>query len=283
MSYSIKNEYLTATINPIGAELISLKSDAKNYIWDIDLNFWNKTSPILFPIVGKLKNESYTFNDKKYSLSRHGFARNFEFEVVQFHESSIVFSLQSNEETKENYPFDFELQIGYFLNEKSLKVTYKVINKNDFQMPFSIGGHPAFSLPNNFNNYSLEFEKQEILYNYSLENELLTNNFESIELINKKLFLSYSLFEKDALIFKSILSKKVTIFEKDKPYITVHFNNFPSLGIWTKIDAPFLCIEPWFGYADNENNNGNISQKEGIILLEKDKEFDCQYTIEINL
>lgn len=283
MEYNLKNKYLTATFNAIGAELTTFKSDNKNYIWDIDTNFWNKTSPILFPIVGRLKNDSYEYKGIKYSLPRHGFARNAVFKVIENNESRILFSFQSNSETKKSYPFDFELQIGYFLDEKSLKVTYKVINKNDFQMPFSIGGHPAFSLPNDFNNYSLEFEKKEILYNYSLENELLTNNFESIELVNKKLPLTYSLFEKDALIFKSILSKKVTIFEKDKPYITVHFNNFPSLGIWTKIHAPFLCVEPWFGYADNENNNGNISQKEGIILLEKDEEFDCQYTIEINL
>jgi galactose mutarotase-like enzyme len=285
MNYSIKNKYLTATINPIGAELTTLKSDSKNYIWEVDLQYWNKTSPILFPIVGRLINDTYIYNEKKYNLPRHGFARNFEFKVLEMNEISIVFSLESNNETKENYPFDFELQIGYFLDEKNLKVTYKVINKNDFEIPFSIGGHPAFSLPNTFEKYSLEFENQEILNNYSLENEMLTNDFEPIELENKTLLLSYSLFEKDALIFKSLQSKKVAILEEGKPFLSVIFNDFPSLGIWTKIGAPFLCIEPWFGFADNNGNincNNNINEKEGIVLLPMNKEFNCEYVIEIN-
>jgi galactose mutarotase-like enzyme len=189
--------------------------------------------------------------------------------------------MQSSLETKEIYPFDFELQIGYILDNKTLKVSYNVINKNDFDMPFSIGGHPAFSLPHNFENYSLVFEHNEILKNYSLVNELLTDDFETIALINKNLPLSYSLFEKDALIFKSLQSKSVTIFDNDQPYLKVSFNDFPSLGLWTKINAPFICIEPWLGYADNHNFKDDFTKKEGIINLNKNNSLKTEYTIEI--
>lgn len=281
MIYTIKNQYLTVNFNSIGAELTELKSADKNYIWNIDLQFWNKTSPILFPVVGKLKDESYFYNNKKYSLPRHGFARNFEFKVVEMSDSRIVFSLSSNDETKSVYPFEFELQIGYFLIENELKIQYKVINKTEIEMPFSIGAHPAFSLPNNFNNYCLEFEKQETLYNYSLRNELITNDFEVIELDNKLLQLNYSLFENDALIFKQIESKKVTILENLKPILSVNYKGFPSLGIWTKINAPFLCIEPWFGYADSENSSENILEKNGILILKTNEIFNSEYSIEI--
>jgi galactose mutarotase-like enzyme len=281
MNYTINNDFLTATFNPIGAELLELKTNQHNYIWTVDEQFWNKTSPILFPIVGKLKNETYLYNNKIYNLPRHGFARNQIFKVIEQTATAILFSIESSAETKEIYPFDFELQIGYTLEDKTLKVSYKVINKNDFDLPFSIGGHPAFSLTQPFKNYSLAFEHNEILNNYSLVNELLTNDFETIELKNKKLPLTYSLFEKDALIFKTLRSKSVTILENDKPYLKVSFNDFSSLGLWTKINAPFLCIEPWLGYADNQNFDGDFANKEGIINLNKKNTLKTEYTIEI--
>jgi galactose mutarotase-like enzyme len=281
MNYTINNEFLTASFNPVGAELVALKTNQHNYIWTVDEQFWNKTSPILFPIVGKLKDETYLYNNKNYNLPRHGFARNHKFEIIEQTDTKILFAMQSSLDTKEIYPFDFELQIGYILDNKTLKVSYNVINKNDFDMPFSIGGHPAFSLPHNFKNYSLVFEHNEILKNYSLVNELLTDDFETIALINKNLPLSYSLFEKDALIFKSLQSKSVTIFDNDQPYLKISFNDFPSLGLWTKINAPFICIEPWLGYADNQNFKNDFTKKEGIINLNKNNSLKTKYTIEI--
>jgi galactose mutarotase-like enzyme len=281
MNYTINNEFLTASFNPVGAELVELKTNQHNYIWTVDEQFWNKTSPILFPIVGKLKDETYLYNNKNYHLPRHGFARNHKFEIIEQTDTKILFAMQSSLDTKEIYPFDFGLQIGYILDNKTLKVSYNVINKNDFDLPFSIGGHPAFSLPHNFENYSLVFEHNEILKNYSLVNELLTNDFETIALLNKNLPLSYSLFEKDALIFKSLQSKSVTIFDNDQPYLKVSFNDFPSLGLWTKINAPFLCIEPWLGYADNHNFKDDFTKKEGIINLNKNNSLKTEYTIEI--
>jgi galactose mutarotase-like enzyme len=148
-------------------------------------------------------------------------------------------------------------------------------------MPFSIGAHPAFALNNNFENYELQFEKSENLIVSILENDLISNSIYSLPIENNSLPLNYSIFENDALIFKSIASKSVSIAENNIPFLKVHYENFPSLGIWTKNQAPFICIEPWIGYADTIENNGNIEDKEGIQILGVNQTFETNYLIEI--
>ena len=148
-------------------------------------------------------------------------------------------------------------------------------------MPFSIGAHPAFALPNNFENYELLFEKSENLVVSKLENDLISNSTYSLLLENSSLPLTYSLFENDALIIKTIDSKSVTITENRIPFLKVIYNDFPSLGIWTKSKAPFICIEPWIGYADTTDNNGNLEDKEGIQILGVNQTFETNYLIEI--
>lgn len=282
MTTTISNSNLTAQINSLGAELFSLKnSENKEYIWEGNPAFWGKHSPILFPIVGTLKNNSYHYNGIEYNLSRHGFAREMEFELIEKTENSVTFSLISSEETRKVYPFDFELQIIYSLDKSSLNIEYKVINKGKSQMPFSIGAHPAFSLPGNFENYSLEFEQDEPLEYHLLENDLISDKTKKLEVKNKILHLNYQLFENDALVFKSLQSKSLTILENSNPVLRVDFKDFPSLGIWTKSNAPFLCIEPWFGYSDTEENFGNLFEKEGIQILDKKEIFKSKFSIEI--
>ena len=281
MKVTIQNQKLTAEFNTKGAELISLKTENREYIWDGNPEFWGKHSPVLFPIVGTLKNNSFTHNNKVYNLSRHGFARDLEFEVLEQTENSIVFSLVSNSETLKLYPFDFEFQIKYFLEEKTLKIEYLVFNKNKEKMPFSVGAHPAFALPNDFDNYSLEFSENETLTYYLLENDLISEVSKSLILKNKKLPLSYSILENDALVFKTLKSKSITISENSKPFINVKFDAFPDLGIWTKPNAKFICIEPWFGYSDTTNCDGNLYKKEGIIVLNPNREFTTEFFIEI--
>jgi galactose mutarotase-like enzyme len=278
----IKNTFLTATINSFGAELCSLKNNEnKEYIWEGNPDFWGKHSPILFPIVGTLKNNSYQYNEIEYHLSRHGFARDMDFELVDKKENSVTFSIQSSEETLKVYPFIFELQIIYTLDKNSLNIEYKVMNNGKSKMPFSIGAHPAFALPGNFENYAIQFEKEESLEYYLLENDLISNKTKTLELQNKLVPLNYQLFKNDALIFKTLESNSVTILENSNPKLRVNFNNFPSLGIWTKMNAPFLCIEPWFGYSDTNENSGNLFEKEGIQILEENKTFRSEFSIEI--
>jgi len=282
LTTTISNSNLTAQINSLGAELFSLKnSKNKEYIWEGNPAFWGKHSPILFPIVGTLKNNSYHYNGIEYNLSRHGFAREMEFELIEKTENSVTFSLISSEETRKVYPFDFELQIIYSLDKSSLNIEYKVINKGKSQMPFSIGAHPAFSLPGNFENYSLEFEQDEPLEYHLLENDLISDKTKKLEVKNKILHLNYQLFENDALVFKSLQSKSLTILENSNPVLRVDFKDFPSLGIWTKSNAPFLCIEPWFGYSDTEENFGNLFEKEGITILDCNEVFKSKFSIEI--
>lgn len=282
MTTQITNSKITAQINHSGAELYSLKNDKyKEYIWEGNPVFWGKHSPILFPIVGTLKNNSYWYEGNEYHLSRHGFARDMEFDLIQKSENSAVFSLKSSIETRKVFPFDFELQIRYLLDEYKLNIEYKVFNKNEGLLPFSIGAHPAFALPKQFENYSLAFEQTEKLTSYQLENDLLSDTSETINLKKNKLSLSYSLFEKDALIFKTLKSSMVDILENGTPLLRVRFDDFPNLGIWTKNNAPFICIEPWLGYSDTINCSGNILEKEGIQLLKGYETFNSTFSIEL--
>ena len=282
MTTIIKNSILTAEIKHFGAELISLKTNLnKEYIWEGNPEFWGKHSPVLFPIVGTLKNNSFHHNEIEYHLSRHGFARDMEFELIDATENSAVFSILSSAETVKVYPFEFELQIIYTLNENNLSIIYKVINKGKTAMPFSIGAHPAFALPNQFENYVIAFEKEESLEYYLLENDLISNKTKKLEVHNKQVPLAYELFEDDALIFKTIKSKSLTILENENPILRVHFEDFPNLGIWTKMKAPFICIEPWFGYSDTTENSGNLFEKEGIQILESNATFHSKFSIEI--
>lgn len=285
MEITIQNAELTATFKSQGAELCSLKGKetSREYIWEGNPDFWGKHAPVLFPIVGTLKGNQFRHKSQSYSLPRHGFARDMEFEIQEKANDSTVFSLKSNPETKESYPFDFELQICYSVAGNKLIVEYKVVNQMSERMPFSIGGHPAFSLPKNFTSYALEFEQQETLESFTLEHDLLSNKTLNIPLNEKVLPLTYSLFEKDALIFKKLKSKKISIIENNKAVLHFYFEDFKNFGIWTKMNAPFICLEPWLGYSDLTSSHGNIENKEGIQFLEANATFKCSYSIEIIL
>jgi galactose mutarotase-like enzyme len=279
---SLSNAEISIQIKSLGAELCSLKSITnKEYIWEGNPEFWGKHSPVLFPIVGTLKNNTYFHNEKEYHLSRHGFARDMEFTLVEKTENSATFSIQSNSETLKNYPFEFELQMHYSLINTTLEIAYSVINKSDNRIPFSIGAHPAFALPGNFEDYSLDFEKVEPLKYTLLENDLVSKQTETLHTDSNKVPLTYELFKRDALIFKKLQSNSLTIVEKEKPILKVHFEDFPSLGIWTKVDAPFICIEPWFGYSDTVESTGNLFEKEGVIVLDTNDTFQAKFSIEI--
>lgn len=279
MNITISNQQIKATINTLGAELIQLEKENHNYIWTIDETYWNKTSPILFPIVGRLKNDTYTIEGKTYELPRHGFARNFEFELENQTENTVVLLFTENQETLKHYPFQFELRLKYELIENSLKINYSILNKSQETMPFSIGAHPAFAIDGLFSDYTLDFNQSENFISYELEKEQFNNSFKKIPSENGKINLDYALFEKDALVFKHLKSNILTLLRKNQPYISVEFKGFPYLGIWTKPNAPFLCIEPWCGLADNINHNGNIYQKEGIQLLDNNTEFQREINI----
>ena len=282
MNYEIKNSFIKAQIKSFGAELNSLKKCDENfeYIWQANSKYWARHSPVLFPIVGRLKEDSYFYKNKKYSLSQHGFARDKEFEIVQNEADFIEFRLKSDEKSLDFYPFFFELDIGYKLDKNSLIVSYKVKNKSDEKMYFSIGAHPAF---NTQVGDFLEFENIKTTKRYFLDEKGLIYKNEDLNLENSKLYLDKDLFKDDALVFNDSNIKQITLKNiENKSRVKVKFDNFPYLGIWSKPnDAPFVCIEPWFGVADEENANQKIEDKKGILSLEKEEEFFCFYTIEV--
>jgi galactose mutarotase-like enzyme len=235
----------------------------------------------LFPIVGKSKNDTYTYQGKNYKLPRHGFAREVPFELVKQTENTALFSLKNNAETLKMFPFEFELQMQYILSEYGLEIRYTVHNQSENTMPFSIGAHPAFAIDNTFSDYSLIFNENEKLISYQLENEEFNNSTSEIASKNGEIKLDYRLFEKDALVFKHLKSNQITLKNNDKFVFKIIFEGFPYLGIWTKQNAPFICIEPWCGMADNENHKGNIIKKEGIQLLEPAACFTRTLKIEL--
>lgn len=281
MIVTISNAQLSATINTIGAELISLVKNNKNYIWQIDETFWNKTSPVLFPIVGRLQNDSYNLNGKSYHLPRHGFARNMEFSFDKKSDAQVIFELNETDETKANYPFDFKLLMAYTLMDNELVIEYFVRNQSEEVLPFSIGAHPAFAISENFEDYSLKFNKEDIFETNHLENECFNGKTTLVETENNAISLNHALFEKDALVFKHLKSNEVVLKHLDKNILKVNYDNFPYLGIWTKQNAPFLCIEPWCGLADNQKHNGNLEDKEGINHLPAGEDFLRAIRIEI--
>ena len=289
MNYEIKNEHIKAKIKSFGAELNSLQKCAEEleYIWQGDSKYWNRHSPILFPIVGRLKEDSYFYKNQKYNMTQHGFARDKEFELVKNEADFIEFRLKSDEKTLEIYPFSFELYLSYKLEKNSLIVSYKVINKSDDKMLFSIGAHPAFNWTlkedEKKEDYFLEFENIKETKRYFLNDLGLVYKNEDLKIIDNKIALNEELFKNDALVFEDFNIKTLTLKNsKNENFVKLNFENFPYLGIWSKPSgAPFICIEPWFGVADDENSNQNFEDKKGIITLQKDEIFSYFYSIEI--
>lgn len=282
MNVIISNGTLTASINSQGAELNSLKdASGREYIWEGNPEFWGKHSPVLFPIVGTLKNNRYLLNGKEYHMTRHGFARDNEFIVKARGEKNVTFSLAANEKTREAYPFDFDLEIKYTISSNSLKIDYTVTNHGSETMPFSLGAHPAFALPGDFGSYSIKFEKDEELRSTQLENDLLSDIIIKLPVKDAILPLSYELFKRDALILKEHDSNHLDILENNIPLLRVLYRDFPHLGIWTRQNAPFICIEPWQGYSDTLTTTGKLEEKEGMLSLKPKEHYKAGFAIQI--
>lgn len=262
-----------------GAELVSVKLDGFEKMHDGE-NFWNRHSPILFPIVGKLKNGKTIIENNIYEMNQHGFARDMDFEEVD--KNSYV--LKSNQDTLKKFPFEFELYVSYEVIENKLKTKYKVVNKTDKLMIFGLGGHPAFACEYSSGKYRIEFEKiEDEIEIYQLEDGLLKNKPEKINKFIKenRIFLDNKTFEKDAIIMKNIKSEKVFLkTETNKKVLTFYFKDFPYLAIWSKPNAPFVCIEPWFNTADKVSSNGIFEEKEDLIEIKPKQSFEAEYSVE---
>lgn len=286
--HSLHNDDLTVSISNYGAELQSIKdAQGLEYLWQADPKFWARKAPVLFPIVGALKHGRYHFEGKEYALSQHGFARDRTFELVDASDSEAVYRLTDDQQTRELYPFSFVLEIAYRLQAKALIVDYRVMNPSDETLWFSIGGHPAFSLNwqagSALSDYYLEFEHAETVQAALIENGCLGEPSVQPFVEGNRIPLSDQVFDQDALIFTEHTSRHVTLKHKtlDKS-LSVRFEGFPHLGIWSKPNAPFVCIEPWQGHVDTQDHNQEFTEKAGIIALKPHQSYHASYSILID-
>ena len=268
-----------------GAELSSYKVDGKEFMWDRQPEYWAASSPVLFPFVGVIKDGKYVFEGKDYEITtRHGFARNNDFDLVGKGENFLKFKFSSNEETLEKYPFEFDFFLIYTITDNGLEIKYEVLNKTKGDMYFSLGAHPAFALKLNenikLNDYFLEFEKEETAQIYKLVNACVLNEKQDYLKNEKIIRLNETIFDDDAIIFKNLKSNKVTIkCDKTDKKISVNYEGFPYVAFWSKHAAPFVCIEPWFGITDFESCSGKLEEKEGIIKLPENNNFTAKLLI----
>ena len=284
---TIENDWLKAVIKTKGAELHSLieKQTGTEYMWSGDPAVWAKQSPVLFPIVGTLKNNEVRINGNAYHITRHGFARDMDFVVEHEGGSVAVLLLRDSPQTHDKYPFAFEFRMQYELIEQRLRVTYSVTNTDHQHIFFSVGGHPAFRLPLQegveFNDYYLFFNEVEYASRWPISADgLITKTPEEVFRESQKLALSRQLFQKDALVFKHLRSTRVRLqTDKGGPALEMDFSGFPFLGLWSAKGADFICIEPWCGIADNVDASGLIEQKEGIEQLEPGARFERTWSV----
>lgn len=279
MYYKIENELLTCEIDDMGAQLhsLKLKENGKEYIWQGNPDIWYGQSPVLFPVIGQLLNDSYRYNGVEYSMPKHGLARKLLFNVKECAGAKAVFSLESDENTRKSYPFDFELLVAFELKEKSLINTMTVINKTKGEMYFSIGAHPGFNCKI---GDVIEFELPETLETERIDADSLLVD-EKIPVIenSREIVITKDIFNNDALILSNIKSKKLRI--KSDYEVEFTFGDCPVLGIWAKPNAPYVCIEPWYGINDNREFKKDISEKRKIMRLEEGGSFAFDWKAEI--
>lgn len=288
--YSLEDGQIKICVDTLGAELRSLKKTATDteYMWDAKPEYWKRISPVLFPIVGSLNNGCYRYDGKEYPMSQHGFARDMEFELLQQTRDELRFVLRADEQTKEKYPFDFELELGYRIWENNLVVSWKVTNRDSREMHFSIGGHPAFLCPIGGKGvqteYKLSFDAgNKITSGIIGEGGTLSSRTKEYTLKDGLMDITAGLFDEDALIIENNQAHKVSLCDREgQPYLTVSFDA-PLFGLWSPAgkNAPFICIEPWYGRCDREAFEGDLSEREWGNRLAPGSVFYAEYTITV--
>lgn len=287
----LNNDKISVTLKSMGAEIISIKDRAgTEYLWQGNPDYWSGQAPVLFPIIGCLRNGTATVSgDKTCSFGRHGLARKKEFTLISNTDTSAIYSLTADDETLKQYPFHFELQMIYELENSSVKITHKVINHDTISMPYCVGGHPAFNCPisegENFEDYIVEFEFPETSHCAKLNKNALIDNSNRVTILENCAVLpvKHSMFYDDALIFDQLKSRKASLKHKDfNKGICVTFPDFDYLGIWSSAnDGPFVAIEPWSGTSTCTDEDDIFEHKRGIRTLKPNTDESLSYTIEI--
>lgn len=286
MQYTICSRTREATISATGAELRSLvdRVTGEEFLWQGDPTIWSGRAPILFPIVGGLKNGRYEHEGIIYEMAQHGFARKSVFYCVEATEDRLILSLRSSPDTLKQYPWNFSLQVEFYWRDEQLVVSYQVTNNDDSEMLFNIGSHPAFRLPLDnaaLEDYSIEFSDTETLDTWSIVDALLETTPTRFMTQQRVFDLSPTLFDKDALVFMNIESSTVALSHRQTGVrVRVETDRAPHLGIWAKPAAPYVCIEPWWGYADFVTADGVLGNKSDVQRLAAGDGFSTHIAIE---
>lgn len=291
--HELKGDLLSIAVATKGAELKSLKMNEREYMWSADPQVWPRTSPVLFPFVGRLRGQQYTYNGVTYNPPVHGFARDAEFELINRSDNSLRFGMKDSDATKQVYPFSFEFEIIYTLDGNKLKVTYVVKNKGREEMMFSLGGHPGFVCPpagvEKRSQCYIRFEKGDVCLEkivsrgVDMNTGLVTYEYSDYILEDGNLAIADDLFKNDALVIENSQVNKVSLLDSDKnPYVTLEMDA-PIYGIWSgvKPGAPFICIEPWFGRCDAIDFDGDLNMREHQNILKAGEEFKTEFTVTI--
>lgn len=289
MEVLISNEKIQAKINTLGAELVSLVDINKNreLMWQKNPKFWNKCSPVLFPFIGTIKGNQYFYNNKKYDFNKkHGFAREKEFKIISHTDNQVEMLLSYDEETLKIYPFKFEFYMKYIVKNNILQIEYKVVNLEDKELFFSLGAHPAFNTPLGenltFSDYYILFENIESEEGYTLTDSLFCPENKKLYLEKDTLILDDEIFKNDIIIFKNISSKKLYLKNKKTNFtLGFKFDGFKHIGFWKKLNAEYICIEPWNGLPDYKLHNGKLEDKKYIEVLNPKEIYEKNIEIEI--
>lgn len=289
MTVELKNDYLTVKITEAGAELSSVKSaDGIEYMWQADPKYWGRHAPVLFPIVGRLKDDQFTVAGQPYHMGQHGFARDNDFTVVAHTATSATLELTDSAETRKMFPFAFRLRLIYTLNDHELTVGYEVHNPANQELLFSVGGHPAFNVPladpaGRLENYTLTVAPKKVYPHIPLQAPLNdADNADDID-FTKPLPLTRDFFKDDAVIL-DLGRQETTLMlssDLDDHGVAMTIEDAPYVGTWSPYpgDAPFVCLEPWWGIADNVNADGQLRHKMGINQLAANQTFNAHYEI----
>ncbi|PKM94678.1 MAG: aldose epimerase [Firmicutes bacterium HGW-Firmicutes-1] len=291
MTIQLQNNHLIVLVSEKGAELSSIKSidTGLEYLWQGNSTYWGRQAPVLFPIIGRLINDQYLIDEQIYPMGQHGFARDYTFRISSQSDTNVSLCLTSDSTTKAIYPYDFNLTITYKLEENTVTVTYLVENPNVKEMMyFSIGGHPGFNVPitedTKFEDYYLAISPTLSRTIIPLKGPYLDTSNKFLTQTTANLALNRNLFDNDAIIYET-KGRNVFSIQSDKTEHSISFtlDDFPYVGIWSppKKDAPFVCIEPWFGIADEVTASGQLKEKLGIQSLEAMGTFSAHYSITI--
>jgi galactose mutarotase-like enzyme len=262
---------LTARIDPLGAELLSLQDRAgREYMTDADPVFWAGHAPLLFPIVGRLNGDAMLVDGREYPMRQHGFARRMVWEIVGAGDDAVTFRLTDTAESRAQYPFAFDLAVLYALDGNRLSTVVRVSNPGDAPLPFSFGFHPAFAWPlpggGDKLGHSIAFDQPEPQAIRRLDGDGLIARHAPTPVADRSFALDPALFAEDALIWDELASRRLAYRSPDGPWLDIAFD-LPMLGIWQKPGAKFICIEPWAGLADPAGFAGDLTEKPGIVLL----------------